>query len=97
MTTHVWPTVPRFGELDPYGHVNHAVYISYFEAARCVALADVGMSLPDLAEADTQIIVSQIRVRFRAPAGAGDALRVETEVAEVKRASSVWAQRIVRA
>ncbi len=24
----------RFYELDPYGHVNHSVYIQYFEAAR---------------------------------------------------------------
>ena len=27
----------RFSELDPYGHVNHAVYLTYFEQARCEA------------------------------------------------------------
>ncbi len=95
MATHVTPVVPRFGELDPYNHVNHAVYASYFEAARCVALEAVGMSLPDLTDRDVQIIVTQLEMQFKVPATARDFLRVETEVVEIKRASSRWAQRIV--
>ena len=35
----------RFGELYPYNHVNHAVYISYFEAARVELLMEAGYSL----------------------------------------------------
>ncbi len=28
----------RFSELDPYGHVNHAVYLNYLEIGRIEAL-----------------------------------------------------------
>jgi YbgC/YbaW family acyl-CoA thioester hydrolase len=87
---------PRFGELDPYSHVNHAVYVAYFEAARCEALEFIGMSLPDLEQAGVQIVVTQLQVRFRAPATARDRLVVETEVAEIRRASSRWVQRMLR-
>jgi YbgC/YbaW family acyl-CoA thioester hydrolase len=96
MAVHRTPVVPRFGELDPYNHVNHAVYVAYFEAARCVALEDIGMSLPDLSERGTQIVVTNLEVRFREPATGRDRLTVETEVAELRRASSRWRQRIVR-
>ena len=48
MPAHRTTIVPRFGELDPYNHVNHAAYVAYFEAARCVALDDIEMSLSDL-------------------------------------------------
>ena len=96
MATHRTPIAPRFGELDPYNHVNHAVYLAYFEAARCAALEQVGLALPDLSDIDTQIIVTELNVRFRAPATARDTLTVETEVAELRRASSRWNQRIRR-
>ncbi len=96
MATHSTQIVPRFGELDPYNHVNHAVYVSYFEAARCVALEDVGMALPDLSDENVQIVVTNLEVRFREPATARDTLRIETEVAELRRASTKWNQRIIR-
>jgi len=47
MATHATQIVPRFGELDPYNHVNHAVYVSYFAAARCLALESADLALPD--------------------------------------------------
>ncbi|WP_428117162.1 acyl-CoA thioesterase [Candidatus Poriferisodalis sp.] len=96
MATHSTQIVPRFGELDPYNHVNHAVYVSYFEAARCVALEDAGMALPDLSDENVQIVVTNLEVRFREPATARDTLRIETEVAELRRASTKWNQRIIR-
>lgn len=96
MPTHSTQIVPRFGELDPYNHVNHAVYVAYFEAARCVALEAADMALPDLSDQDTQIVVTNLEIRFREPATARDTLRVETEVAELRRASTKWHQRIIR-
>ena len=96
MATHSTPIVPRFGELDPYNHVNHSVYVAYFEAARCIALEDIGMALSDLSERGVQIVVTNLEVKFREPATGRDRLRVETEVAELRRASSRWAQRVVR-
>ena len=35
----------RWSELDPYGHVNHAVYLTYLEHARIAALESIGWGL----------------------------------------------------
>ena len=86
----------RFHELDPYGHVNHAVYLSYFEQARVDLLDHIGFGLPRLAELGYHIVVVEVRVRFRAPAVAGDVLEVTTTIAERRRASSWWHQRLLR-
>ena len=47
----------RFAELDPYRHVNHAVYLTYFEVARTEALASVDLGLDDVAVAGYQFVV----------------------------------------
>ena len=96
MPIHSTSIVPRFGELDPYNHVNHAAYVAYFEAARCVALADIGMALPDLGDRGIQIVVTNLEVKFRAAATARDSLKVYTEVKEMRRVSSIWFHRLVR-
>ena len=57
----------RFGELDPYNHVNHAVYISYFEAARVELLADAGYSLGQMRADGHSIVVSEIQTRSSRP------------------------------
>lgn len=94
--THRLPVKVRFSELDPYNHVNHAVYVVYFEAARTEALAEAGLALDQLMAEGHQIVVSEITVRYRLPAGPGDELVVETTVEQVRGASTVWRQQIVR-
>ena len=42
MTAHRTTIRVRFYELDPYNHVNHSVYVSYFESARVELLAEAG-------------------------------------------------------
>lgn len=86
----------RFAEIDPYGHVNHAVYVSYFEVARTEALTDCGVAIQDMATRGYQLVVSRIDVRYKRPAVAGDTLTVETSIAKLKRASGTWRQRIMR-
>jgi acyl-CoA thioester hydrolase len=66
----------RFGELDPYGHVNHAVYLSYLEAARVEALSAVGFGLDRLQREGLHVVVVDLRVRFHRPAVLGDTLTV---------------------
>lgn len=86
----------RFGELDPYNHVNHAVYVSYFEAARVELLADAGYSLGQMRSDGHSIVVSEIHTKFLASAEELDDLVVETEIIEFRRVTSTWRQRIVR-
>lgn len=86
----------RFNELDPYGHVNHTIYLAYFETARIEALASVDCGLDRLQSDGFHLIVIDVRIRYFRPATFGHVLTVETEVTEVRTASARWRQRITR-
>ena len=97
MFRHTTEIAVRFYELDPYDHVNHAVYLSYFETARIAALESVGMGLHALSARGFRIVVSELTIQFQASAVAGDVLAIETRVVEMKRAIHHWRQHISRA
>lgn len=86
----------RFYELDPYEHVNHSVYIQYFEAARAQWLTEIGFSLSRLKTEGIQIVVTEINTRYLASAGPSDELIVETEMVGKRRVSMTFEQRILR-
>ncbi len=86
----------RFYELDPYNHVNHAVYLQYFETARIALLADAGYTLQGMMEDGVLILVTRIDTKFLKPAAGGDHLVVETEVLEYTRVMTNWRQRLLR-
>ncbi len=86
----------RWGELDPYNHVNHAVYSSYLEHARVSALEALEKGMDDLGEAGLQIVVVRSDVRYRAPATAGDELVITTSVPKMTGATMYWRQIIDR-
>ena len=85
----------RFYELDPYGHVNHSVYIQYFEAARVEWLAQVGFPLEQMQEEGIQIVVTELNTRYLGSAGPGDLLTITSELVELRRASMSFHQRIL--
>ena len=82
----------RFYELDPYDHVNHTNYFSYFETARVELLAELGFGLDYLKEQGFQIVVVEINARFHAAARYGEQLTVYTWVESVGRVQSTWRQ-----
>lgn len=94
--SHVTSLTVRFYELDPYDHVNHAAYIQYFEVARIELLDSVGMNLTTMQSRGFQLVVTDLKIRYLAPAGSGDVLTIETDVSELRRASTVWRQRMLR-
>ncbi len=96
MTRHITNIAVRFYELDPYDHVNHAVYLSYFETARIEALESVGMGLHSLSERGFRIVVSDLNLKFHAPAKAGDSLEIETLIVDMKRVTHGWQQHMSR-
>ena len=93
---HRTPISVRFYELDPYRHLNHSVYVQYFEVGRIDMFAAYGWTLSGLADLGVNVVVSEINTRFLKPGVEGDQLVVETEVAEVKRVSARFEQRILR-
>lgn len=96
MPTHVTEHRVRFHELDPYDHVNHAMYVTYFEIGRVDALDQIGLGLDVLKEQGYQFVITQLAVRFRQAATAGDDLDIHTSVTKFGRASTVWTQEIRR-
>jgi len=86
----------RWGELDPYNHVNHAVYSSYLEHARVAALEALDRGMESLHEAGHRIVVVRSDVRFRAAATAGDELLITSTVPEMTGVRMTWQQTIDR-
>ena len=87
-----YPVQVRFRDLDALGHVNNAVYLTYFEAARMAYWMHVN-GRPDLRSMD--MILARAEVDYRAPVGYGDELEVGVRCASVKRSSFVLEQALV--
>ena len=86
----------RFNELDAYGHVNHSNYLHYFEEARISAMAKAGKSIDQLFNEGYLLVVAQIETRFLAPAFLSDNLLIQSGIAQTRRASAQWIQRITK-
>ena len=69
----------RYSDLDPYGHVNNAAYLEFFEEIRISywrALADL-TSLEELEAGDVpgaRYVIAETTVRYKAPIFLEDAL-----------------------
>lgn len=87
----------RSSELDSFGHVNHAVFLSYLEHARFRALQEAGFSWDVLHERGWAIYVVRIEVDYLAEVGRGESLVVRTRADSFRRTSMRLAQEIVRA
>jgi len=86
----------RSYELDSFGHVNHAVYLNYFEYARFQALAEGGFPYADLEARGWGVYVVRVEVDYLREARMDQRLRVRTWVDGQKRSSLVLAQELVR-
>lgn len=83
----------RFAELDPYGHVNHAMYLTYLEQGRAEALEAVGLPLARVAAEGFQFVISEVHARYLVPATA-DPVTVWTHIGSLRRISGVWHQQV---
>ncbi|MEX2465828.1 MAG: thioesterase family protein [Gemmatimonadota bacterium] len=87
----------RSSELDSFGHVNHAVFLNYFEHARFEALEAAGFTWSLLAERGWGIYVVRIEVDYLAETRRGDRLKVRTWADSFRRTSMLLAQTLDRA
>ena len=84
----------RYQDLDPYGHVNNAVHLEYFEAARIAylnALAERA-GLGPLEAGDIPgmyYVVAEATVRYKAPIYFGDVLHCSASIRTVGNRSFV--------
>lgn len=85
------PLETRYADYDTKGHVNNAVFLTYFEMARARAWVEhLG------GDADFPFILAEAAVRFVSQAMIGEALEIEMTTTEVRTRSWVWSY-VVRA
>ena len=82
----------RFRDCDAMGHVNHAVYFTYFEQGRLTFWREVtGTPSPH-----TRVIIARAECDYRAPAHFGDELEVRVKVGPIGRSSFTLEYEIVQ-
>ena len=69
-----------FRDLDVFGHVNNAVYLTYLENARIAYLRDV-LGIDSLE--DLLVIVANVNIDFRTRASLGETLEVGARVSRI--------------
>ena len=83
------PIVVRFRDIDAMGHVNNAVYLTYFEIAR-VAYHQTLAERRALDFLDFEFILADVTCSYRSPAHLGETLLVGIRVSSVGRKSFVF-------
>jgi len=86
----------RYAEIDAQGHVNNAVYLSYFEVGRVEWLRAAGLSYRELEARGYGIVVVEALVRYRRAAFFDDELTLHTELAELNRATLRFEYAVLR-
>ena len=82
----------RFRDCDPMGHVNNAVYLTYFEVARFAWWRRIfGPDGP----ADHGFIVARAEIDYRKPALTGQRLLVRLRLAAMGRSSFTVAYEVL--
>jgi acyl-CoA thioester hydrolase len=84
----------RFRDLDGMGHVNNAVYLTYFEAAR-IPYYLMLRAKPE--QAQTDMIVARIECDYRSPATYGETLVVGVRMDGIRSRSFTLSYRIENA
>lgn len=87
----------RSYELDAQAHVNHAVFLNYFEQARADALEQGGMPWETFLAQGIFFSVVRVEIDYRSEARLGDTLAITTVAEKVGHSSITLLQRAVKA
>jgi acyl-CoA thioester hydrolase len=83
----------RFRDCDAMGHVNHAVYFTYFEQCRLTFWREqTGAPSPH-----ARVIIARAECDYRSPAHFGDELEIRVRIGEIGRSSFTLRYEIVKA
>ncbi len=95
--THHFALRVYFEDTDTAGIVYYANYLKYMERARSDMLRALGIDQRATLEAgDGVYVVAEVQIKYRSPARLDDDLQVLTELVEIRTASSVIHQRVMR-
>jgi len=82
----------RFRDIDAFGHVNNAVFLTYLEAARIRYLLDVLQ--PPQPFDRLPLILARVAIDYRSQIAFGEEVAVETRVDRVGRTSFAMSHRM---
>lgn len=82
--------------MDSFGHLNHAVFLNYFEQARFDALDACDWPIRKVLERGWAIYVVRIEVDYLAEALWGDELTIETWVGGLRKSSMTLCQEALK-
>ncbi len=85
----------RSYELDPYGHLNNAVYVNWLEHGRLCFLRDRGHTYTSVPETfGVHVVVVRQDLQYKAQVRLGDRLSVTSRIARLGRTSFTFSQEI---
>ena len=90
MFTYTHPINVRYRDLDPQGHVNNSVYLTYLEAARIGYYQEVGIYHPDQTLL-TGMVVVRNEVDYLAPIQLGQEIKVKLRIEKLGTKSITFA------
>ena len=61
---HLTPIRVHFRDLDPYAHVNHSVYVTWFEIGRTTLLKEIGLPYRELEATGFRLPVLEVSARY---------------------------------
>lgn len=82
----------RSYELDAFGHLNHAVYLNYFEHARFQTLARRRISAEAIRARGEGVHVVRVEVDYRREVRQGDVLAIDTAIESFRKSSMTFHQ-----
>ena len=80
-----FPLAVRYSDYDTKGHVNNAIFLTYFEMARARAWIDALGG-----DADFPFILAEATIQYRSQARIGDPLEIEITTSEIRTKAWVW-------
>lgn len=80
-----FPLETRYSDYDSKGHVNNAIYLTYFEIARHRLWAETMGRDPDF-----PFIVAEATVRYVSEAMIGQPIEIEITTAEIRTKAWIW-------
>ncbi len=86
----------RSYELDGYGHVNHAVFLNYFEQARVEYLEQRGLSFSSLWKEGFFFVIARAEIDFLKPLDMSERIEIQGEIIDVGSTSVTLQQKIFR-
>ena len=80
-----FPLAVRYNDYDTKGHINNAVYLTYFEMARAKAWLE-GVR----GDEEFPFVVAEARIRYVSEGMIGEAIDIEIRTSEVRNKAWVW-------